>query len=67
MSFAVILMANTTLPLAVTGSTFCYYSHMYNTPTFKTKDLCLVSNVEQIKQLLLLYKQLMQHYSLLQL
>ena len=33
--------------------------HMYDTPTFKTKMLCLVNNEGQVKRLLLLYKQLM--------
>ena len=34
--------------------------HPYDTPTFKTNVLCLVSNEGLVKCLLLLYKQLIQ-------
>ena len=34
----------------------------YDTPTFKTKVLCLVSNEGRVKHLVLLYKQLIQPY-----
>ena len=36
--------------------------HLYDTPTFKTKVLRLVSNEGQLKRLLLLYKWLIQPY-----
>ena len=36
--------------------------HLYDTPTFKTKALCLASNVWLLKRLLLYYKQLTQCY-----
>ena len=42
----ILLLYNTALPwssLAITGDAFCYF-YSYNTPTFKTKALDLVSN-----------------------
>ena len=36
--------------------------HPYDTPTFKTNLLCLVTNEGQLKRLLLLYKQIIQSY-----
>ena len=49
-------MANTTSPhsyLAITDDLFHHFA-MYNTPTFKAKALCLVSNKGWVKRLLLL-------------
>ena len=51
-------MANIALSqssLAITGDTFRYFDS-YDTPTFKTEALHLVSNEGQVKCLLLLYK-----------
>ena len=36
--------------------------HPYGTPTFKVEALHLVSNVQQLKRLLLLYERLIQRY-----
>ena len=44
-------MANTASP----QSPLAAIRHSYAKPTFKTNELCLASNVQRLKQLLLLY------------
>ena len=36
--------------------------HLYGTPTFKAEELHLVSNVQQLKRLLLCFEWLIQRY-----
>ena len=48
--------------MAISGGAFAIFP-MYDTPTFKTKALYLVSNEGRVKRLLLLYKQIIQPYT----
>ena len=51
------------LALGYPGSKFTiHFNPTSDTPTFKTNALCLVSNEEWLKRLLLLYKRIIQPY-----
>ena len=59
MFFAAVQIVKTALTqpsLAVSGDQFCHIFHPYDTPIFKTKMLCLVSDEGWMKRLLLLAK-----------